>query len=166
MFLVFISRQSIILNNGVFARKFLDRINYALAAAVLVILLTACGVMLPKVEQAESPVSELPDEAVLRLPPRVDVQEESVSAVDQLLAGAAVAMSEHRFDQASALVERAMRVAPKDSRSYFALAQIRYKQNQLGQVEMLIRKAKSLSTHDEVLLDSIERFSNSMTKLN
>jgi tetratricopeptide (TPR) repeat protein len=142
-------------------------IRYIERAAVLIsmlMLITACG-SVPTLD-VEPSVSD--DTAVdvdsedtgLRLPPReTNLQtKKSASAVDQLLVQAQSAIADESLGKASALVERAIRLAPQDARAYFSLAQVRYRQDQKGQAQSLAQKARALVVDDNALLAAIVQF--------
>ena len=150
------------LNRAVFAlsKKGLLR-SYGVAA----LLLSSCGALPPMAEEDEGPPStKQPDQNGLQLPPRSSINKATTlsgqRAIDQLLVSANNAMNDGRYDQASALVERAMRVEPMDPRSYFSLAQIRYSQQQYAQAGVLLSKAKALAVTDKSLLLAIEDYEN------
>ncbi len=131
----------------------------------LLSLLAACGA-LPPIDSA--PVdTDSDDDSTLQLPPRTaPTQRDSVpataaTAVDQLIDEAKVAMGQQLLGKASALVERALRLAPQDPRAYFSLAQIRHQQGQSAQVPPLLQKAKALAGDDTVLTKAISRFEQS-----
>lgn len=132
----------------------------------LLVLLSSCG-MMPPLDESEDIKVELPDDGSLHLPPRAtepnDAGGNSSSAVDQLLNQANQAIADNYPAKAAALVERAIRVAPKDPRGYFTLAQIRHRQGQSHQVAQLIHKARSLAGSDKVLLASINHFQNALS---
>lgn len=131
----------------------------------LLSLLAACGA-LPPIDSA--PVdTDSDDDSTLQLPPRTaPTQRDSVpataaTAVDQLIDEAKVAMGQQLLGKASALVERALRLAPQDPRAYFSLAQIRHQQGQSAQVPPLLQKAKALAGDDTVLTKAISQFEQS-----
>ena len=133
----------------------------------LLSLLAACGA-LPPIDSA--PVdTDSDDDSTLQLPPRTaPPQRDSVpatataaTAVDQLIDEAKVAMGQQLLGKASALVERALRLAPQDPRAYFSLAQIRHQQGQSAQVPPLLQKAKALAGDDTVLTKAISQFEQS-----
>lgn len=137
----------------------------------LLSLLAACGA-LPPIDSA--PVdTDSDDDSTLQLPPRTaPPQPDSVpvpatatataaTAVDQLIDEAKVAMGQQLLGKASALVERALRLAPQDPRAYFSLAQIRHQQGQSAQVPPLLQKAKALAGDDTVLTKAISQFEQS-----
>lgn len=136
-----------------------------LSYLIVIFLLASCGALPPLSDEPDyTPSSDQPDQTGLQLPPRSSDSKASIlsgqSAIDQLLMSANDAMNDGRYDQASALVERAMRVEPMDPRSYFSLAQIRYSQQQFAQVNVLLRKAKALAMTDQSLLLAIEDYEN------
>ena len=135
----------------------------------LLSLLAACGA-LPPIDSA--PVdTDSDDDSTLQLPPRTaPPQPDSVpatatataaTAVDQLIDEAKVAMGQQLLGKASALVERALRLAPQDPRAYISLAQIRHQQGQSAQVPPLLQKAKALAGDDTVLTKAISQFEQS-----
>lgn len=138
---------------------------------VLLLLLPACG-MMPSLDSGDVKGGETGDGSIdtdggLRLPPRAPDSShpaEGASAVDQLLAEADKALAAQDSGKAAALVERALRVAPKDPRAYFTLAQIRYRQGQRHQVALLIQKARAFASNDKALLASISRFQQSLSQ--
>lgn len=138
---------------------------------VLLLLLPACG-MMPPLDSGDASGGVTGDGGIdtdggLQLPPRaVDSSHpaEGASAVDQLLAEADKALAAQDSGKAAALVERALRVAPKDPRAYFTLAQIRYRQGQRHQVALLIQKARAFASNDKALLASISRFQQSLSQ--
>ena len=131
-----------------------------LVILAMVIFLVSCG-SAPTVERPTEPViKDEPEDMGLKLPPReggVQAQK-SASAVDQLLVQANWAMTENYLEKASALIERALRLAPQDARVYFSLAQIRYQQGQKNQARSLAQKARALVVNDKALLASIVQF--------
>ena len=131
----------------------------------LLSLLAACGALQP-IDSA--PVdTDSDDDSILQLPPRTaPTQRDSVpataaTAVDQLIDEAKVAMGQQLLGKASALVERALRLAPQDPRAYFSLAQIRHQQGQSAQVPPLLQKAKARAGDDTALTNAISRFEQS-----
>ena len=133
----------------------------------LLSLLAACGA-LPPIDSA--PVdTDSDDDSTLQLPPRtappqpdsVPATATAATAVDQLIDEAKVAMGQQLLGKASALVERALRLAPQDPRAYFSLAQIRHQQGQSAQVPPLLQKAKALAGDDTVLTKAISQFEQS-----
>ena len=130
-------------------------------------LLVSCG-SAPTIDPpAEVEIDEPPVDTGLRLPPRSTDKEglrleKSASAVDQLLVQANTAITEKMLGKASALVERAIRVAPQDPRAYFSLAQIRYRQGQQEQAKSLVQRARALAGNDTALLASIVQFQKSI----
>lgn len=134
-----------------------------LVTTALLLMLAACGTY-PDIETAPPAVE--PDSSGLQLPPRQPANEvphqSGASAVDQLLDQATMAMADNYMGKASALVERAIRLAPQDPRAYFSLAQIRYHQGQLPQVSPLIQKAKAMANGDSRLLAAISQFQQSV----
>lgn len=96
-------------------------------------------------------------ESGLYIPPR-SIDDAAVAAIDQLLLTATEAMEHGQLDKASAMIERAIRLSPKDARSYFSLAQVRYRQGQYEQVRSLVDKASTLARDDRQLQQSIMEF--------
>ena len=146
----------------------LGNIKKALLLTSMLILITACG-SAPMFDQSTDVESSSKSDADinvdagdngLRLPPREThvKNRKSASAVDQLLVQAQVAISEASLGKASALVERAIRLAPQDARAYFSLAQVRYRQGQKGQAQSLAQKARALVINDNTLLAAIVQF--------
>ncbi|MDG1937315.1 MAG: hypothetical protein P8I62_00430 [Pseudomonadales bacterium] len=131
------------------------------------LLLVSCG-SAPTIDPStEIEIDKPPVDRGLRLPPRATDKEgmrleKSASAVDQLLVQANTAIAEKTLGKASALVERAIRVAPQDPRAYFSLAQIRYRQGQQGQAKSLAQRARALAGNDTALLASIVQFQKSI----
>lgn len=99
----------------------------------------------PSREQLQLPVSSMPRKAE--------------SAVDQLLSTANKAIADKNYNKAAALIERAVRLAPRDGRAYFGLAQVHYFRNNLSLSQSFVNKAKALAMNDNVLLSSIFDFS-------
>ena len=139
--------------------------RYAVTMIVL-ILLTACGSVPTTERPSDVIIEDKPDDVGLRLPPRESgVQnQKSASAVDQLLVQANIAIADDYLEKASALVERAIRLAPQDGRAYFSLAQIRYQQGQKNQAKSLAQKARVLTVNDTALLASIVQFQKKFAK--
>ena len=113
----------------------LGNIKKAILLTSMLILITACG-SAPTFDQAtdvdssskgDKDINVDAEDSGLRLPPRETNVEtrKSASAVDQLLVQAQEAIAEASLGKASALVERAIRLAPQDARAYFSLAQVR-----------------------------------------
>jgi len=134
----------------------------------LSIVITACG-SAPTIDRSSDGYPPIIDDAEkntdvedagLRLPPRdANVQsKKSASAVDQLLVQAHSAIAEESLGKASALVERAIRLAPQDARAYFSLAQVRNLQGQKNQAQSLAQKARALVVNDNALLGAIVQF--------
>ena len=134
----------------------------------LSIVITACG-SAPTIDRSSDGYPPIIDDAEkntdvedagLRLPPREsNVQtKKSASAVDQLLVQAHTALAEKSLGKASALVERAIRLAPQDARAYFSLAQVRNLQGQKDQAQSLAQKARALVVNDNALLGAIVQF--------
>ena len=134
----------------------------------LSIVITACG-SAPTIDHPSDGYPPIIDDAEkntdvedagLRLPPREsNVQtKKSASAVDQLLVQAHSALAEESLGKASALVERAIRLAPQDARAYFSLAQVRNLQGQKDQAQSLAQKARALVVNDNALLGAIVQF--------
>ena len=146
----------------------LGNIKRALLLTSMLILITACG-SAPTFDQSADVESSSKSDAdinvdagdnALHLPPR-DANlktRKSASAVDQLLVQAQEAIAEASLGKASALVERAIRLAPQDARAYFSLAQVRYRQGQNGQAQSLAQKARALVVNDNALLAAIVQF--------
>ena len=136
---------------------------YVFGIVLLSVLLASCG-SLPPLETE----SDTTEEGVIQLPPRQapvaggSDTDEAASAVDQLIAQANEAMAEQYLGKASALVERALRLAPRDPRAYFSLAQIRHQQGQTQQVRPLLAKARTLAAGNQVLAAAITRFEQSL----
>ena len=131
-----------------------------LVTMIMVILVASCGTA-PTVDRPMDPVvKDKSDDVGLQLPPREGGQQaqKSASAVDQLLVQANTAMADSYLGKASALIERALRLAPQDARVYFSLAQIRYQQGQKNQAKSLAQKARALVVDDSALLASIVQF--------
>ena len=146
----------------------LGNIKKALLLTSMLILITACG-SAPMFDQSTDVESSSKSDADinvdardngLHLPPRDANLEtrKSASAVDQLLVQAQEAIAEASLGKASALVERAIRLAPQDARAYFSLAQVRYRQGQNGQAQSLAQKARALVVNDNALLAAIVQF--------
>ena len=142
-------------------------IRYLVAMVLLIalsVLITACG-SAPIINDMPTPTDEIKDDhRGLNLPPRdsIDGVKKSTRAVDQLLVQADIAMEKQQFGRASALVERAIRLAPQAPRAYFSLAQIRYQQGRRSQARSFIEKARTLAVNDSVLLASIVRFKKNL----
>ncbi|MDG1292732.1 MAG: tetratricopeptide repeat protein [Pseudomonadales bacterium] len=136
----------------------------------IVMLMTACG-SAPTIDQADTAASDQAEinqqaeDVGLRLPPRATSEQtkKSASAVDQLLVQAHSAIAQDALEKASALVERAIRLAPQDARAYFSLAQVRYQQGQKGQAESLAKKARALVVNDSSLSGAIAQFQKAFT---
>lgn len=131
-----------------------------LVTMIMVILVASCGTA-PTVDRRMDPVvKDKSDDVGLQLPPREggEQAQKSASAVDQLLVQANTAMADSYLGKASALIERALRLAPQDARVYFSLAQIRYQQGQKNQAKSLAQKARALVVDDSALLASIVQF--------
>jgi len=146
----------------------LGNIKKVILLTSILILITACG-SAPTFDQSTDIESSSKSDAGidvdaenngLRLPPREAHGEtkKSASAVDQLLVQAQEAMAEESLGKASALVERAVRLAPQDARAYFSLAQVRNRQGQNGQAQSLAQKARALVVDDNALLAAIVQF--------
>ena len=132
--------------------------------AVVALLLSSCAMQPsdpPTVSESEV---DSESSTTLSLPPRRDSGQRSASAVDQLLSAAASAMSSQHYDRAAALTERAIRLAAKDPRGYLSLAQIRYRQGQSDQAELLLAKARPLAGGDAAMLAAIERLSSRFSR--
>ncbi|NNL10584.1 MAG: hypothetical protein HKO84_02330 [Pseudomonadales bacterium] len=127
-----------------------------LLALFLASLLAGC-IAPPGSEPVEVIDLEEPDGGALSMPSR-QLESGGGSAVDQLLAEAAAAIDAQRYEQAAALIERAMRINPQDPRAYFALAQANYFQQRQALAESLLQRARALAVNDARLLMSIESF--------
>ena len=83
---------------------------------------------------------------------------QSHSAVDALLASADSAIQQGEYQRAAAYAERAIRLAPRDGRAYFGLAQIHYYQNRPELGSSFLAKAESLAADDKKLLRLIQQY--------
>jgi tetratricopeptide (TPR) repeat protein len=131
---------------------------------VLILLLAACATtqtgVSPTVIDAGKP-ADSEAEPTLTLPERSTrerLQTPASGAVDQLLQEADSALKSRDFQRASALIERAVRVAPADARTYFSLAQLRVLEQQPAQAVPLLQKARALAGDNRELLLSIDGF--------
>lgn len=142
----------------------LARVPARSAACLLALLLAAC---------APSPIQPAPGPATPPAPrtqPAPDApppvlrpgdlnQQAPVpanTAVDTLLARAGDLADRGDSDAALAAAERALRLAPRDPRIYYRLAQLRLQRGERSQAEQLALKGLSLGP-DSALRDALER---------
>ena len=75
------------------------------------------------------------------------------SAVASLLASAQGYRQQQDYMKASAALERAIRISPRDGELYYQLAQVRFLQANYPQAMQLCRKAISLAAGNESLIE-------------
>ncbi len=68
-------------------------------------------------------------------------------------------LRDQQYARASATLERALRIAPRDAYAVFALAQVRYYQQQYEQSRLLLQRARLLAGEDKSLRKAVETFS-------
>ena len=137
-------------------------IKYFLNIVTICLLVSCAGLPDREVPVEDVGVSSSQPE-MLQIPTRKS--QSGSSAVDKLLNDANDAMAAQLYNKAAALMERAIRVAPQDGRTYFALAQVHYYQNNLALSRSFLQKANALAVNDKKLSMSIERFSHLLGSL-
>ncbi len=91
------------------------------------------------------------DSAVTDPPSAMGVTPDVGRAVATLLAKAEQQEYQAHWERAAALLERALRIEPRNARLWHRLAKIRLQQGQYGMAESLAQKSNALAKHDEVL---------------
>ena len=71
--------------------------------------------------------------------------------VTALVAKAAQHEQRAQWERAAALLERALRIEPRNARLWHRLATIRFQQGRYGMAESLAQKSKALTKNDEAL---------------
>lgn len=72
-------------------------------------------------------------------------------AVATLLARAQIKQGQARWEQAAELLERALRIEPRNAQLWHRLAKIRLQQGRYGMAESLAQKSNALAKDDETL---------------
>jgi len=72
-------------------------------------------------------------------------------AVTILLAQASTQETQAQWERAAALLERALRIEPRNARLWYRLARVRWQQGRFGMAENLARKSLALIRDDEEL---------------
>jgi tetratricopeptide (TPR) repeat protein len=72
-------------------------------------------------------------------------------AVASLLAKADIKQGQARWEQAAELLERALRIEPRNAQLWHRLAKIRLQQGRYGMAESLAQKSNALARDDEAL---------------
>lgn len=133
---------------------FINNCRYILLVAIL--FLTACAeqpkkpVVLVPVEERHAPVNS--DNTVIKKPGRntvADKQKESV--VIALLDDADNFAKKGQSSQAAAIIERALRIEPKNALLWHRLSQIRLQQQQWQQAIVMARKSNALAKGNTTL---------------
>ena len=61
---------------------------------------------------------------------------------------------QHKYVEAAASLERAIRISPRDPKLYLQLAKVRLQQGQNSQAQQICKKAVALSGNDPEIQDS------------
>lgn len=77
----------------------------------------------------------------------------SSAAVDQLLLQAQEERQQQRYEQAANLLERAMRIEPRNAKLWYELASIRFLQGLYQQAIELANRSMALSEYDSSLVN-------------
>ena len=131
--------------------------RFAYAALALSMLLGTGCELLETAPASTEPVAAEPVQTLeLPEPARQDTRS---PAIAQLLSQADELLREQEYSRASAVLERALRIAPEQAHALFALAQVRYYQQQYHQSRLLLQRARLVSSQDATLRKAIEGFS-------
>jgi tetratricopeptide (TPR) repeat protein len=84
-------------------------------------------------------------------PPGADTSTGAGRAVTSLLAKADQQMVQGSWEHAAALLERALRIEPRNARLWQRLAEVRLSQGRYAQAESLARKSNALAADDATL---------------
>jgi len=79
------------------------------------------------------------------------------AAVDALLERAHDQQAQQQFAQAAISLERAIRIAPRDSRLYLELARVRQQQGNHAQAVQLCNKATALAKPGDLVAEACQR---------
>jgi cytochrome c-type biogenesis protein CcmH/NrfG len=107
-----------------------------LQAGVLALLLAGCAGTVSSPAEEERPVG---------------VSGDSGRAVASLLAKVDTQQAGRHWERAAALLERALRIEPRNARLWHRLAQVRLQQGRYAQAASLARKSNALAGDDKLL---------------
>lgn len=82
---------------------------------------------------------------------QISSDQDSGRATSSLLAKVDIQESSEQWERAAALLERALRIEPRNAYLWHRLAQIRLQQGQYRLAESLIQKSNALAKNDEEL---------------
>lgn len=103
--------------------------------------------------ESQQPVD--PEEHYSYVEPQPDVSGQRSGGVESLVRRSEQSIGGQHYEEAVALLERALRIAPNDADLYYRLASVRLQQGDPVQAEQLARRGLSLS-RDEQLHDDLE----------
>jgi tetratricopeptide (TPR) repeat protein len=129
------------------------------SAVALLAALAGCSVLDVYDRPSQPPVESRPspEPAPGGVAPPARRQSETAGATQALLEQSRAARADGRYDQASATIERALRIAPNDAALWLELGEIELASGDPNQAAMLARKALSLAPDDRALTAHAER---------